>query len=105
MHELRGKPEIINLECPFCKKEAVKAIYYPPVLQAATSSSAAAGRKTKFYRTKEKYEIISDCKNCEKSKKEIEKALKEGSKIDFKKKIEELKKAGLPTTITSVIKE
>jgi hypothetical protein len=91
--------EIRNIECPFCKKEAVKAIYYPPVLQMKKSRSAAAGTKTKFYHTKEKWEIISGCSNCGKSKEEIIKALK-GKEIDLKKKLEELKKQGLPTVIT-----
>jgi hypothetical protein len=65
------------------------------------SRSAAAGTKTKFYRTKEKLEIISGCSNCSKSKGEILKALKE-KKVDLKKKLEELKKQGLPTVITIV---
>jgi len=53
--------EIRSLECPFCKKEALKAVYHPQILQMRKSSSAAAGTKTKFYHTKEKFEIISGC--------------------------------------------
>jgi hypothetical protein len=94
--------EIGNIECPFCKKEAVKAIYYPLVLQMKKSRSAAAATKTKFYHTKEKWEIISGCSNCGKSKEEIIKALRE-KKIDLKKRLEELKKLGLPTVITTEV--
>jgi len=67
------------------------------------SRSAAAGTKTKFYHTKEKLEIISGCSNCGKNKEEIIKAFKE-KKIDLKKKLEELKKQGFPTVITSEIR-
>jgi NACalpha-BTF3-like transcription factor len=102
LYDLRTQ-EIRNVECPFCKKDAVKAIYYPPVLQMKKSRSAAAGTKTKFYHTKERWEIISDCSNCGKSKEEIIKALKE-KKIDLKKKLEELRKQGLPTVITTEIR-
>jgi hypothetical protein len=102
LYDLRTQ-EIRNVECPFCKKDAVKAIYYPPVLQMKKSRSAAAGTKTKFYHTKEGWEIISGCSNCGKSKEEIIKALKE-KKIDLKKKLEELKRQGLPTVITTEIR-
>jgi hypothetical protein len=101
LYDIRTQ-EIRNIECPFCKKEAVKAIYYPPVLQMKKSRSAAAGTKTKFYHTKEKLEIISGCSNCGKSKEEIIKALK-GKEIDLKKKLEELKKQELPTVITTEV--
>lgn len=89
--------EIRNLECPFCKKEAVKVIYYPPVLQSSTSRSASKGSRTKLYHTKERYEIVSGCSNCGKNKKEIMKAFREGTKEEKerrKKRLEELKKIG-----------
>ena len=94
--------EIRNLECPFCKKEVVKAVYYPPVLQMRKSRSAAAGTKTRFYHTKERLEIISGCSNCGRSKEDVVKALKEMN-IDWKKRLKELKKQGLPTVITTEI--
>lgn len=95
--------ELRDVECPFCKKEAVKAIYYPLVLQMKKSSSVAAGTRTKFYHTKEKWEIISGCSNCGESKNEVIKALKWG-KIDWKKRLEEPKKQGFPTVITTEIR-
>ncbi len=61
------------------------------------------GTKNKILSYKEKIEIIFDCLNCaRKSKEEIMKALKE-KKIDWKKMLEELKKQGLPTVITTEI--
>jgi len=95
-------PENVTLECPFCHKITISAIHYPPVLQ--TSVSRAADRtSTKFYQTKEKTEITSGCSNCGKSQKEVEKALKEGSKdVDKEKKIlERLKEQGFSSEITT----
>ena len=80
----------------------MKAVYYPPVLQTRKSRSAAAGTKTKFYHTKEKWEIVSGCSNCGKSKEEVVGALKE-KKVDWKKRLEELKKQGFPSVITTEI--
>ena len=89
-------PENITIECPFCHKKTIKAIYYPPVLQ--TTTSHAAGRAvTKYYYTKEKYEILSGCSNCGKSLKEVKRALREGKKSKEKEKriIERLKAEGI----------
>jgi hypothetical protein len=102
LYDIRTQ-ELRNIECPFCKKEGVKVIYYPPVLQMKKSRSAAAGTKTKFYHTREKIEIISGCSNCGKSKGEVIKALKE-KKIDWKERLEELRKQGFPTVITTEIR-
>ena len=101
LYDLRTQ-EIRNIECPFCKKDTVKAIYYPPVLQMKKSRSAAAGTKTKFYHTKEKLEIISGCSNCGKSKEEIMKALRR-KEIDLKKRLEELRKQGFSPVVTTKI--
>lgn len=89
-------PENIIIECPFCHKKTIKAIHYPPVLQ--TTTSHAAGRSvTRYYYTKDRIEVISGCSNCGKSKKEVEKALKEGVKNTERERkiIERLKKQGL----------
>jgi len=52
---------------------------------------------TRFYKTKEKYEVQSGCPNCSKSAKEIQKALAEGKKDPEKDKkiLERLKEQGL----------
>jgi len=76
-------PKNMILKCPFCDKMTINVIYYPPVLQ--TSVSRAAGRTaTKYYKTKEKYEVTSDCPNCKKKAREIQKVL-DGEKRDSKK--------------------
>lgn len=95
--------ENVKLKCPFCEKDTVDAIYIPPVLQSATSRTSAKSI-TKFYQTKEKYEIQSGCSNCGKSQKEVEKALNEGKKDPEKDKkiFERLKNQGLDfSNITS----
>jgi len=89
--------EYVKLNCPFCNKKTISAIYFPPVIQSMTTRSAGAGKSTKFFKTKEKYEINSGCSNCGKSQKDVEKALKEGKKDTEKEKriLERLKKQGL----------
>ncbi|MEM5793067.1 MAG: hypothetical protein QXY45_01750 [Candidatus Aenigmatarchaeota archaeon] len=88
-------PEKVILECPFCHKKTINAIYHPPTLQ--TSISRAAGRTaTRYYQTKEKYEISSDCPNCGKKSNQIQKAINEGKISKNEKRIiERLKKEGL----------
>ena len=70
------------------------------MLQTAVSRSAAKGSVTKFYRTKEKYEVISDCPKCGKKVREIQKALQEGKKDPEKEKkiIDRLKQQGIVFT-------
>ncbi len=83
-----------KIECPFCNN-SIEAITIPGAVQASKSSSASAGTKTKWYKSKDKTEIMEGCSKCGKSKSEIQKALKEGvskpkSKEDLKKQLEEL---------------
>jgi uncharacterized Zn finger protein len=88
--------ENIKIKCPFCDKETISATFIPSILQAHTSRTSSK-KATKFYQTKEKYEILSGCSNCGKSQKEIIKAMKEGKEdVEKEKKIfERLKAQGL----------
>ena len=86
--------EIMFLECPFCHKEGVEAMYHPASIAAHTSRSAVA-KATRFHKVPEKYEVLNDCKFCGKTKKEIIKAMKDGVPQDkerMKKRREELRK-------------
>ncbi len=88
----------LRIICPFCGTE-IEVYYKPSMFQTHKSHSAAAGTKTSFYKTKEKYEVLEDCSNCHKSKSEIQKALTEGvskpkSKEELKKQLEELGLSG-----------
>jgi len=88
--------EIKKIECPFCNKIGVPVLHQIPTLQTATSH-AAGKTKTKYYYTKEKYEVQTPCHNCGKSAKEIQKALDEGKRDPEKERkiLERLKKQGL----------
>ena len=88
--------EIVYLECPFCHKNGVEAMYHPMSVSANVSRSAVA-KSTRFYKVPEKYEVLNGCKLCGKTKAEINKAIKEGipdDKEKQKKRLEELKKLG-----------
>ena len=92
--------EQIMLECPFCKSKTIKAIFIPSFFQANTSRSSAKGSVTRFYKTKEKYEVQSSCPNCGKYQKEIQKAFEEGKRDSEKDKkiLRRLKEQGLDFT-------
>ena len=86
--------------CPFCEKKCVEVLYTPPrVDRVATRGSGKNG--TTLVRTAEKYEVLADCPNCGKPKKDIEKVLREGESrsVDHQAMMERLKKAGLPTRV------
>lgn len=86
--------EIVYLECPFCHKNGVEAMYHPASLSAHVTRSAVA-KATRFFKVKERYEVLNDCKFCGKSKAEINKSFKEGITIDskkLKKRFDELQK-------------
>jgi hypothetical protein len=89
--------------CPFCEQEVLDVLWWPSHKGAHTSQSAAAGSKTTFKRKPEGHELLSEeCPNCGKTKQEIERAWKEGvknKKVDYKKRLEELKKLGLSGVI------
>ena len=90
--------ETTFVPCPFCSKD-VKVNYSPSVRYSKTEITATLGRRIKWFNTKEKYEVLEDCPNCKKSKKEIQKALEQGiskpkSKEELKKQLEELGLSG-----------
>ncbi len=92
-------PEIIERECPFCKKGKIKILHREEVY-GFQKTRASSNIKTipKVY--PEKNEIISEkCPNCGKTKKEIEKRLKEGKILSHEEVIKRAKEAGLPLKI------
>lgn len=83
-----------EMECPFCKAK-IKTLYKPSMIQFHVSRVSAKTARVP-YRTKEQYKILIDkCPNCGKSKKEIERALKEGMEVPNSEVIRRLKEAGL----------
>ncbi|MEM5778222.1 MAG: hypothetical protein QXK49_01170 [Candidatus Aenigmatarchaeota archaeon] len=92
-------PEKVIIKCPFCEKGSLTALYTPRIM-VTKYSRAASNRKAVNYFKNEKYEIISEkCLNCGKTKKEIEKILKEGKQSSNEEIIKRLKEAGLPLKI------
>ena len=67
-----GRKGETEIECPFCKKAKIrKEGYYQ-----AKVSRISVGAKTTYHWVPDTYEVLEDCPNCGKSKKEIQKALK-----------------------------
>ena len=91
--------EIIEIECPICKKGIIKVMHRPEVFTTQTIR-VGSNKKTIPKLTPEKNEILSErCPVCDKTKKEIQKRLKEGHKPSHEEMLKRLKEAGLPTRI------
>lgn len=91
----------IELECPFCHRGKVKTFHKEGYLQAKTSR-ISAGAKTKYYKTPDTYEVLEDCPNCGKKKREIQKALDgeiSTKRISHEERLKKIEEAGLPTNI------
>lgn len=69
----------IKTMCPFCGKETIETLYFPPSIGSHTSS-ASSKSVTKLHSVPERNEIISGCPECGKSENEVKRALKEGVK-------------------------
>ena len=85
----------IKINCPNCNKKVIDAMHYP-AYQGHTTSRISSGSKTQFYSVGERYEIMSDCKECGKTKKELRLIEKVG-KETHEERIGRLKNAGIPT--------
>ena len=96
-----GRKGEAQIDCPFCQKGKVKGFHKEGYLQAKTSR-ISVGAKTKYYRKPDTVEVLEDCPNCGKKKKEIQKALDgkiEVSKISHEERLKRFKEAGLPLVI------
>jgi len=63
-------PEIITVECPFCKQKTIKVMHSSEVYTLQTTR-AGSNRKTIPSLTPAKDEVLSEkCSSCSKSKKE-----------------------------------
>ena len=68
-------PTKILIVCPFCEKKSIPTFYHPKMRQFV-SCRGNGHTSTQPRYVEEKYEILSDCPECGKSKKEIKAALK-----------------------------
>lgn len=89
-------PEIIIIECPFCKAP-IKVMHREETY--TTQRTKAAGKtKTIPKLSPSKDVILSDkCSTCGHTKKEIEQALKRGKQPSREEILRRMKEAGLPT--------
>ena len=83
------------INCPFCSKLTITILHIPLTVSKVSSRCRAGGTTKKVQ--KEKYDILSGCEACGKSKKEVEKALNEGKQLSHEEKLKRFKDAGLPT--------
>ena len=83
----------IKEPCPFCGENVLEILWWPGHTAASVSRSAIA-KSTRWSKKPEGHVLFSEsCPNCGKTKKEIEKAWKEGiedKKIDYKKRYQDL---------------
>lgn len=89
-----------TIPCPFCDEKTIKTIYTPPLRRTASKSYGSKGG-TIVIGTPEKYEVLSGCSNCRKSRKEVEKKIKEpeSKPPSHKEILKRLKEAELPTKV------
>jgi hypothetical protein len=94
------KLEKIEIKCPFCKAGNVVCLYTPSAKCTKRIVTATFGAKMDFKRTKENYDVYSDCPKCGKTKKEIQRALSKGIEDPERDKriMERLKKTGFDHT-------
>lgn len=91
--------EVRTIKCPFCKEGEIK-ISYTPERYTTQTIIVGSNRKTIPKLIPAQQEVLSDkCPKCGKTKKELQKALKEGVKPSRKEVIKRMKEAGLPLKI------
>ena len=89
--------EKTEIKCPFCNKGEIICLYTPSFWQEKRSITATFGSRRQLKKSKEKYEVQSDCPKCGKKAKEIQKILNEGKEDTEKEKkiFERLKAQGI----------
>ena len=84
--------------CPFCHKLTIKILHIPFVANTITSKCRAGGRTTTYQR--ERFNILSGCDACGKTKKDIEDSFDgKNSHVSHEDRIKRLQGAGIPTRI------
>ncbi|MFH1825654.1 MAG: hypothetical protein ABH873_10610 [Candidatus Firestonebacteria bacterium] len=81
----------------------ITILHIPLVINKFTNKGRSGGTRTR--KQEEKYNVLSGCEACKKSKKEVEKALNEGKQLPHEEKLKRAKKSGLPTMIETIVEE
>ena len=82
-------------KCPFCGKAKILVRHKPSVITKKRSITATLGTRYVFSRSAEVFEATENCPKCGKTKKEIEKRLKEGRQPTRESILKRMRKAGL----------
>ena len=88
-----------TLNCPFCNKSTIRILHQPFVVRKSMSKSRFGAGGPRY--TKERFEVLSGCELCGKSKKEVQTALEGKKEISHEELLERLKKRGLPLVLGS----
>lgn len=83
------------MECPFCEKAKIKVRHKPSVSMKKRSVTGAMGSRYSFHQSKEIYDVMEDCPNCGKTRKEIQKRLMEGKPMDRNTILKRMRDMGL----------
>jgi endogenous inhibitor of DNA gyrase (YacG/DUF329 family) len=86
----------IKINCPFCGTP-IKAMHKPSLIRELKKTTWG-GNKPAITRDAEILIIMEDCPKCGKSKKEIQKRLKEGKEVPREEVLKRLIEAGLDPT-------
>jgi len=89
------KEKVAN--CPFCGELTIHVLHQPFMVRKSMSKSRF-GCGGPVY-TKERYEVISGCEACSKSKKESQAALEGEKEVSHEERLERLNKRGLPLVL------
>jgi hypothetical protein len=92
-----AEEKVVN--CPFCDRLTIHIIHQPFVARKSMSKSRFGAGGPVY--TKERFEVISGCEVCGKSKKEVQAALDGKRELSHEERIERLKKRGLPLVLGS----
>jgi hypothetical protein len=86
------------IQCPFCKKQNVKALHVPSYVTHRIEHISNR-RSVVNFRVPESWEIISECPDCKKTQKEIQDNLDGKSCLSHEERIKKLQARGLPTKV------
>lgn len=88
----------LSMNCPFCEKAKIKVRHKPSIKSKKTTRTAAIGAVRGYHTSKEVYDVLEDCPNCHKTRKEIEKRLIEGKPVNREAILKRMREAGIDPT-------
>jgi hypothetical protein len=89
-----------TLNCSFCNKSTIRILHQPFVARKSISKSRFGAGGPVY--TKERFEVLSGCEACGKSKKEVQAALEGKKEVSSEERLERLKKRGLPLVLRTL---